>query len=97
MTQNPFMLMAIGAGTVLLLLTLVVVAVVLVVHRHEIREVRDDNRRHADLKADLESLRKLTLRAIEGRGRLEGLVAGLVADVDDLKKRVSTIEGGGSA
>lgn len=95
MTSNPLGLMAIGAGVVLLLLTLVVVAVVLVVHRHEIREVRDDNRRHADLKADLEALRKLTLRAIEGRGRLEGIVAGLVSDLDDLKARIATLEGGG--
>lgn len=92
MTTDPFMLMAIGAGLVLLLVVLVVASVALIVHRHEVVELRLDSERHTELKREIEDFRRLVMAAINGRAALEQDVGNLKVQVRDLDSRVRDLE-----
>jgi Na+-transporting methylmalonyl-CoA/oxaloacetate decarboxylase gamma subunit len=101
-------LFTLGAGVAFLFLLLLIAAVVLVVHRHEVRELRVTTTQYNDLKAELtaangrveskmEDLRKLTLNAINNRTTLESDVATLKVDVAKLADRVAALETVGTA
>lgn len=92
MTSDPFLLMAIGAALVLAMVVLVVVSVALIVHAHEVRELRVDGERHAETRRDLDDFRRLVMAAINGRVILEQDVGNLKVQVRDLDSRVRDLE-----
>ena len=92
MTSNPWLLMSIGAAVVLALAVLVTGSVALIVHAHEVRELRIDAERHAEIKRDLEDFRRLVMAAINGRAMLEQDVGNLKIQVKDLDSRVRDLE-----
>jgi cell division protein FtsL len=92
-TTDPFLLMSIGAGLVVVLVVLVAVSVAVIVHAHEVRELRIDSERHAEIRRDLDDLRRLTLNAINGRAALAQDVDALKIKVKDLDTRVLELEG----
>lgn len=94
MTSDPIALLAIGAGLVLMVVLLVVASVALIVHWHEVREIRLDSERHAEIRRDLDDLRRLTLNAIGGRAAMEQDVASLKMQVQDLDDRLQAVEAG---
>lgn len=92
MTDNPWLLIAIGAGLVLVLAVLVTLSVMLIVHAHEVRELRVDGERHAETRRDLDDFRRLVMAAINGRAALEQDVGNLKVQVRDLDSRVRDLE-----
>lgn len=91
MTEAALLMLS-GAGVVLLVVLLVVASVALLVHRHELRELREDAGRHAALMDELDGLRKLTLRAIAGRCDLERRVDLHSGEIDDLRARLDHLD-----
>lgn len=89
MTPEHFWLIAAGAGIVLVFLILVVGAVVLVVHFHEVRELRITTAQHIELKGEMGELKRLTLTAINGRVRMEEDITTIKVQVKDLRDRLN--------
>ncbi len=85
--------MSIGAGLVLLLVVLVVASVALIVHRHEVVELRLDSERHQELRTEIADFRRLVMAAINGRAILVQDVENLKVKVGDLDGRVRELEG----
>ena len=90
---DPFALMAAGAGLVLVLFVAVVGAVVLVVHYHEVRELRAAAQYHAEIKDEIADMKRLTLLAINGRAAIQADMDSLKVKVKDLDQRVIALEG----
>lgn len=90
---DPFALMAAGALLVLILFVAVVGAVVLVVHYHEVRELRAAALYHSEIKDELADMKRLTMAAINGRALIQGEVDSLKIKVKDLDQRVVALEG----
>ena len=92
MTSDPLMLMGIGGGLVLLLVVLVVASVALIVHKHEVTEMRLDAERHNEITRSLDDFRRLVMAAINGRAAMSQDVENLKVKVTDLDSRVRDLE-----
>lgn len=92
MTGSPMLFIGVGAAAVLLMVLLVVLAVWMIVHFHEVRELKDVSDRHRETKDSIDALKRLTMAAIDQRQRVEKDVVDLKVRVHDLDSRVKDLE-----
>jgi len=78
---------------VLIMVVLVAASVALIVHAHEVRELKANADRHVEIRRDLDDFRRLVMAAINGRAAVEQDVQNLKIKVKDIDQRVSALEG----
>jgi len=87
------LLVAVGALIALTIVALGTIGVALIVHRHEKREDNASALRQGETNRKLEDIRKLTLRAIDGRAELERTVEQLRDAVNDHAEILELVPG----